>query len=155
MKPKVVPIANPSSIDGQERLARFTSEEPVTDRAYRYRAVQVMEQLPAASRERCHFCGNDNAPLLAGHVDGHEENCHPANISPTCRSCNNAIAAKFAQIGVGRRTRQFNPAAPATRREEYTWAIYQLRFSRSKATIQRAIARIQSTPHADRNRFVS
>jgi hypothetical protein len=152
MKPKVVSIANPASLDGSPIEVDLTSS--VSDRANRYRAVRVLEQLPENQRDRCHFCGNDDEPLLAGHVDGNEDNGDPSNISPTCRSCNNAIATNFTRVNVGRRTRQFNPAAPAATSGEYIWAVNTLRYGRSRSSILRAVAKIQSTPHAKRNRFI-
>jgi hypothetical protein len=132
-----------------------TTDDQVSDRAHRYRANAVLEQIPERDRTRCHFCGAADRPLMAGHVDGREENGEPANISPTCRPCNNTIAAHFASLGIGRRTRQFNPAARgAYNALEYSGAIARLKAG-SRSDVHSAIRIIQATDHAARNRFAA
>ena len=70
----------------------------LSDRAYRYRAVKAM---PEGSK-RCVFCGASQK-LMAGHLDGHEENTAPDNLVWTCRTCNSlhGNALKRAEWGVG------------------------------------------------------
>ncbi len=78
---------------------------PVTDRALRYRA----NANPPPGPKRCLFCGSkDNVEV--GHLDGHEENNKPANLVWNCRSCNTTLGIAFKKLGLGRRTRQYNPA---------------------------------------------
>ena len=46
-----------------------------------------------------------------GHLDGHEENGEPENLIWTCRACNTRLGVVFKRLGLGRRTRQYNPEA--------------------------------------------
>lgn len=152
-------IPNPASTDGQVTpIILTTGKEAVTDRAYRYRAQEVLDQLPQRHRNRCHFCGATSfgTRLLTGHVDGHEENTSPENISPTCRSCNNTMAANFVRAGIGRRTRQFNPRTrPITTAVSYRRVVRQLKEEENPDLVLAAIARLHATPHARRNRFAA
>lgn len=149
-------VANPASPDGAEQPVRLvTRKEEVTDRAHRYRANKVLDQIPATHRNRCHFCGvaGFNVPLMPGHIDGHEENNEPWNISPTCRSCNSSVGANFARAGIGRRTRQFNPTQPIRTASEYRRVIDVFSGSGDLDELRAAIAKLQATSHAQRNRL--
>lgn len=88
-------------------LANPTPE--VTDRALRYRA----NANPPAGPKQCLFCGSKKH-VEVGHLDGHEENNKPENLVWNCRSCNTALGAAFKKLGIGRRTRQYNPAGAET-----------------------------------------
>ncbi len=94
-------VPNPARPGGRRDV-----ELGVTDRALRYRAVR---NAPPAPR-RCHYCGS-RQNVEVEHVDGHEENTWPHNLSWACRSCNTKKGVAFRNAGVGRRTRQFNPAS--------------------------------------------
>lgn len=149
MKQTKLTIAIPAS-PGSEIIVSLTGGQ-VTDRAQRYRANDVLGQLAPDERTRCHFCGASDRPLMAGHVDGHEENSDPANISPTCRPCNNAMAATFAAVGAGRRTRQYNPQAAAPDAAAYRAHCRTLHTAASITALQTAIAAVHATPHAKRD----
>jgi hypothetical protein len=45
-----------------------------------------------------------------GHLDGFEENTDPQNLIWNCRACNTRLGVVFKRLGLGRRTRQYNPA---------------------------------------------
>lgn len=81
----------------------------VTDRALRYRA----NANPPKGPKQCLWCGSKQN-VEVGHLDGHEENNKPANLHWTCRGCNTALGHAFKKLGIGRRTRQYNPAGAAT-----------------------------------------
>lgn len=80
--------------------------ELITDRALRYRAVR---NAPPGPR-RCHYCGS-RQNVEVEHVDGHEENTWPDNLTWACRRCNTKKGIAFRNAGAGRLTRQFNPPA--------------------------------------------
>ena len=58
----------------------------------------------------CALCG-ETRTVEVGHVDGHEENAAAYNLVWTCRSCNVLCANALRQAGIGRKTRQYNPAS--------------------------------------------
>lgn len=148
-------IANPAHPQGTPIEISTRTEGPISDRGNRYRANQVFDQLPAAVRNRCHFCGRTAmaVKMMAAHVDGFEENNDPSNISTTCRSCNSVTAANFARNNVGRRTVQYNPAQAIRSADAYLQAIEVLKASDDSEEIHHAIARIQATSHHDRTAF--
>jgi len=150
-------VANPAHLTGEPIIVNLTTTDEPTDRANRYRANDVMHQLPASTRTRCHFCGQPPrlVPLMPGHIDGDEDHNDAANISPTCRSCNNTIAHNFILCGIGRRTRQFNPMHAIRSAEEYVATIATLKSARRPEAIETAIARLQATPHEDRDRLAA
>ena len=76
----------------------------VTDRALRYRA----NACSPPGRKICVFCGSARNVEIH-HLDGHEENTDPRNLTWACRSCNTQLGFVFRNVGLGRRTRQFNP----------------------------------------------
>ncbi len=91
-------------------LASMANPKPkVTDRALRYRA----NANPPKGPKQCLWC-NSKKNVEVGHLDGHEENNKPENLHWTCRSCNTALGAAFKKLGIGRRTRQYNPAGAET-----------------------------------------
>lgn len=72
----------------------------------RYRAVRH----PPPGERICCLCGSIRN-VEVGHLDGHEENTDPANLIWNCRSCNTRLGVVFKRLGLGRRTRQYNPSA--------------------------------------------
>src|SRR5271165_2864328 len=76
----------------------------LTDRALRYRAQAAIPE----HRHVCAFCGA-TGKLEVGHVDGHEENTAPENLTWTCRPCNVTAANTMRKAGKGRATNQYNP----------------------------------------------
>jgi hypothetical protein len=77
----------------------------VTDRALRYRA----NRCPPPGQKICAFCGS-HCNVEVGHLDGFEENTAPENLIWNCRACNTRLGVVFKHLGMGRRTRQYNPA---------------------------------------------
>lgn len=93
-------VVNPAVCGGRKPV------ELLTDRAKRYRA-NAPECRPKG-RKRCSFCGSTKNPLVM-HLDGDEANLAPGNLRWGCKSCNTKLGALFKKLGIGKRTRQFNP----------------------------------------------
>jgi hypothetical protein len=135
----------------------------VTDRALRYRAVQLIPNHPKV----CAFCGAlpQQTPMLVGHVDGREENLEPDNLTWTCRSCNSVASNTLQNAGLGRRTRQFNPtkSGGASNIGEWMQAVGAItphvnrgdRGLVSSMSVPDAVAMIRATPHSKRSEFAS
>lgn len=145
----------------------------VTDRAYRYRAQKAM---PVHAKV-CAFCGRKNPGLMVGHVDGHEENGEPSNLTWTCRPCNSVASNTMQAAGVGRLTRQYNPSRSggASNVGEWAQAVGAIsprsqgktpgpvgssdRNSHLRAgstmSVSDAVAMIRATPHSKRSQFAA
>lgn len=89
-----------------------------------------------------------------GHVDGHEENSEPENLLRNCRACNTSLGVVFRNRGIGRRTRQYNPAETDGARSLAQWvtAVTSLHGS-GPMTVEGAIELIRATPAAKRSQF--
>jgi len=130
----------------------------VTDRAYRYRANQAIPDHPRV----CVACGATKS-LDVGHLDGHEENNEPRNLSYFCRSCNVVVANVMRNAGLGRLTRQFNPTrgGGAANVGEWMAAVGPIRPHVDRGerglvatmSVSDAVAMIRATPHAKRSEF--
>lgn len=77
----------------------------ITDRAHRYRA-----QRKVRGPRQCAKCGSKRF-LTVDHVDNDESNDRPSNLQWLCKSHNTEKGARAARMGIGRRTRQYNPGA--------------------------------------------
>ena len=89
-----------------------------------------------------------------GHVDGHEENTAPHNLFWTCRSCNVLCANALKRAGLGRKTRQYNPASTgATSLGQWLTAVTSMKGESRDMAVQDAVAMIHATPPAERSRF--
>src|ERR1022692_3343887 len=64
---------------------------------------------PPPGQPICAFCGSTRY-VEVGHLDGFEENTEQENLVWNCRSCNTRLGVVFKRLGIGRRTRQYNPA---------------------------------------------
>jgi hypothetical protein len=133
----------------------------LTDRAYRYRAVNAMPE----GRKLCVFCGA-KTKLMAGHVDGFEENTEPENLVWTCRRCSAFHANALKRTRMGRRTAQYNPSASggASNLGEWMQAIGAIRPHKypdknagllSTMKTSDAVAMIRATPASKRSEFAS
>lgn len=121
----------------------------VTDRAFRYRANAT----PPPGPKLCAFCGT-NRKLQVGHVDGHEENNEPENKIWTCRSCNMLHANTLRAAGIGRLTRQYNPAARgAETYRQYALALMSMKGESDAMTVPAAIDMVHATSADQRSRF--
>ena len=128
----------------------------VTDRALRYRAVQLIPD----HAKVCAFCGQRQS-LMVGHLDGHEENLEPDNLTWTCRSCNSVASNTLQKANLGRRTRQFNPGAKSV--GQWMQAVGAItphvdrgeRGLASDMSVSDAVSIIRATPHSKRSEFAS
>jgi len=133
----------------------------VTDRALRYRANAT----PPPKPKLCGFCGS-NQQIQIGHVNGHEEDGEPENLIWTCRSCNQIHANTLRAFGLGRLTKQYNPAAGAANIFQYSMAVDSIQRRDPKTgalmgwggksrpmDVGKAVAMIRATPPSDRSRF--
>lgn len=121
----------------------------VTDRAYRYRANRT----PPAGPRICAFCGNTST-VEVGHVDGHEEHSNPENLIWTCRSCNVRCGNAMRWVGLGRKTRQYNPSSGGAKSlGQWMTAVMAMRGESDDMTVKAAVDMIHATPAEDRSRF--
>ena len=124
-------------------------QNPITDRACRYRA----NAHPPSGPKICAFCGAKQQ-IQVGHVDGHEENGEPENLIWTCRSCNMLHANTLRAAGLGRLTVQYNPAARgAYNLAQWLTAVMATKGGSDAKTVRSAVAMIRATPADDRSRF--
>lgn len=123
----------------------------VTDRALRYRA----NANPPKGPKRCLFCGSTRN-VEVGHLDGHEENNDRSNLAWNCRSCNTTLGAAFKKLGIGRRTRQYNPETGAQSVGQWVQALQSLR-GEAGAVMEPAAAleMVRATPADKRSEFAS
>ena len=123
----------------------------VTDRALRYRA-NTEDRRPADPRI-CVFCGSDQN-VEVGHLDGHEENSDPKNLVWNCRSCNTRLGHIFKVLGIGRRTRQYNPETQGAQSyEQYATALDALKGGNLFMSVDAAVSIIHATSPEDRSYY--
>jgi hypothetical protein len=122
----------------------------ITDRAKRYRANA---QRPAG--DRCVYCGKPAKRLDVDHISGNEADGRADNLALACRSCNVQKGRAFIRSRMGRRTRQFNPAAEGARSVfEWVRAVMTLRgWAQTGLTLGEARDVVRATPPEDRSRF--
>ncbi len=128
-------VPNPAKPGGRRAVALG-----ITDRALRYRAVRNAPPNP----RRCHYCGS-RQNVEVEHVDGHEENIWPHNLSWACRSCNTRKGVTFRNAGIGRRTRQFNPFFGFGPKRELSKRASKLTIPAAMAAARRAGQRLGDT----------
>jgi len=123
----------------------------VTDRALRYRA-NTADRRPEGPRI-CVFCGSDQN-VEVGHLDGHEENSEPQNLVWNCRSCNTRLGHIFKTLGIGRRTRQYNPETQGAQSyEQWATALDALKGGNLFMSVAAAVDIIHATPPEDRSYY--
>lgn len=98
---------NPPPRVGNPVCGGWKPVHAITDRAKRYRANSAGCKPPGP--RRCHLCGA-RKNVDVHHLDGNEDHGRPENLLYACRSCNAAIGAAYKRQGIGKRTRQYNPA---------------------------------------------
>jgi hypothetical protein len=140
------------SLPDAKRFVEAQAKNPqVTDRALRYRANSP-DRRPADPRE-CAFCGSDQN-IEVGHLDGHEENDDPRNLVWNCRSCNTRLGHIFKTLGIGRRTRQYNPEAQGAQSyEQYATALDALKGGNLFMSVAAAVDIIHATSPEDRSYY--
>ena len=122
----------------------------VTDRRLRQRAVECR---PAG--EHCLWC-SATVRLMVAHVDGNESNGTQENLGPTCRSCNAQVAHVMKRVGMGRRTRQYNPrggSEGAQTLAQWMAAVMSMKGESDQMNVSDAAEMIHATPANDRSRF--
>lgn len=125
----------------------------LTDRAKRYRANSPAVRPPM---NNCGYCGNAGR-LDVEHIDGDEANADPWNLIAACRPCNTVKGIVLQAAGMGRRTRQFNPA-PRRRAvkalPEYRRNVAIL-LGRAPGSVPAAVASLQATAPGVRARLAA
>lgn len=120
----------------------------VTDRRLRQRAVECR---PAG--KHCLWCGA-TVRLMVAHIDGEESNGRQENLGPTCRSCNAKVAHVMKRVGLGRRTRQYNPRSDGAQTlSQWMAAVMSMKGESDQMGVSDAVAMIHATPASDRSRF--
>jgi hypothetical protein len=98
--------------------------------------------------------GEDRRGIEIGHVDGREENSNPSNLFWTCRSCNVRCGNTLRRAGIGRLTRQYNPATGgAESLGQWLTAVMAMKGESSDMTVPAAVAMIHATPPDRRSQF--
>jgi len=88
------------------------------------------------------------------HIDGNEFNSAPYNLGLTCRSCNAKIAHVMKSLGMGRRTRQYNPSGVGAQTlAQWLAAVMSMKGESNQMPIDAAVEMIHATPPEDRNHF--
>jgi hypothetical protein len=124
----------------------------LTDRAKRYRAQRAIEQPDT----RCVYCGSPSARCV-DHINGFEDDLAPDNLARACQSCNTAKGLLFARLGIGRRTRQFNPkarAAGARSLAQWVMAVISIK-GHGPLPVDESVDMIRATPPAERSYYAS
>jgi len=121
----------------------------VTDRGLRYRAQRCAPGGPRI----CGFCGStENIDLH--HIDGFEEHVETGNIMYSCRSCNVRVGVQMAYIGLGRPTRQMNPATQGAKSlAQWLTAVRSAKGEIGDMDVAAAVAMIRATPPKRRSEF--
>jgi hypothetical protein len=101
----------------------------------------------------CAFCGSGRN-VEVGHLDGHEENTAPHNLIWNCRACNTRLGVVYKRLGLGRRTRQYNPAAQgATSLGQWLTAVMSMKEESDQMTVPAAVEMIRATTPERRSEF--
>ncbi len=107
---------------------------------------------PTSAHDRAKECGSTRHVEL-GHLDGHEENSAPENLIWNCRACNTFLGVVFKHLGMGRRTRQFNPGEGAKSHGQWLTAVMSMKGESDAMTVPAAVLMIRATPPAKRSEF--
>jgi hypothetical protein len=127
----------------------------ITDRAKRYRANSKANR-PAPPKV-CNYCGS-RKNVGVDHVNGNESDGSKRNLAWACKSCNTAKGLLFKRLGVGVRTKQFNPGRGGLSRKaqlrEYNFAILVMR-GVEPGDQSKAMETILKTPASIRSEYTS
>ncbi|MFN3324297.1 MAG: hypothetical protein ACK5AZ_12430 [Bryobacteraceae bacterium] len=86
-------------------------------------------------------------------MNGREDDSDPQNLAWACRSCNTRKGIVFVRLGLGRRTRQFNPSASGARSlGQWLTAVMSMKGS-GPMRVPDAVAMIRATPPDRRSVF--
>lgn len=142
---------NPHAAEMLPVMETFVIEmpNPITDRALRYRANAT----PPAGPRRCCLCGS-KTNVEVGHVNGHEEDCDAENLFWTCRSCNVRSANTLRNAGIGRKTRQYNPASEGAKSmAQWVTAVAAMKGESQDMSVSDAVAMIRATSPEKRSKY--
>ena len=130
--------------------------EQITDRAKRYRAHHP--DVTPGPPKQCGFCGS-RRNVVPHHITGNEADGEKQNLMWACKSCNGAVAHVMRKNGLGKKTRQFNPAKKRGRisgteaqLRAYNFAILVMR-GKAEGDVQKAMQTIYSTPASVRSTY--
>ena len=89
-----------------------------------------------------------------GHVNGHEEDTSAANLLWTCRGCNVRCANTLRRAGIGRLTRQYNPATGGAQNlGQRMTAVFAMKGESDAMSVSDAVDMIRATPQSRRSMF--
>jgi len=89
------------------------------------------------------------------HISGDESDGKPDNLAPACHACNTAKGLLFARLGIGRRTRQYNPrSGGAHNLAQWLMAVMSIK-GEGPWTVQQGVDMIRATPPADRSAYAA
>ena len=88
-----------------------------------------------------------------GHLDGYEENTAPENLVWNCRACNTRLGVIFVELGIGRRTRQYNPGKGASSLGQWLTAVTSMKGESDQMTVPAAVEMIRATAPERRSEF--
>jgi hypothetical protein len=138
-----IPVASTRSNAGLP-VARVN----VTDRALRYRANEE----PPEGPKICCMCGSRRFVEIE-HVDGFEEHGERENLMWACRSCNTRKGIAMRNAGLGRRTRQFNPAGGARNLGQWVIAVMSASGQSGQMSVRDAVGMIRATSPSKRSEY--
>jgi hypothetical protein len=91
-----------------------------------------------------------------GHINGFERDSSPINLIFNCRSCNTQLGIVFKKLGLGRRTRQFNPEAKgAENLSEWLTAVFSMKGQSKEMSVPAAVEMIRATSPEKRSEFAN
>ncbi len=91
---------------------------------------------------------------MVAHIDGNESNIAPSNLGLTCRSCNARVAHVMKRLGIGRRTRQYNPSGQGAKTlAQWLAAVMSMKGESDQMPVDSAAEMIHATSAADRSGF--
>jgi hypothetical protein len=103
------------------------------------------------------MCGSSRN-VEVGHLNGHEEDGAPENLVWQCRSCNVLSGNALRAAGLGRPTRQYNPAGPgesvgAKSLGQWLTAVRSMKGEADAMPVAGAVEMIRATPPERRSSF--
>lgn len=124
----------------------------ITDRAKRYRA-NTKANRPGPPK-RCGYCGSKRSVEI-DHINGREADGDPQNLMWACRSCNTRKANMLRKVGLGKLTRQYNPAG--SRRDQFKAYGDAIKVMRGvfPGDVAKAVAVIRGTPRDVRSDYTA
>ncbi len=92
--------------------------------------------------------------MEVGHISGDESDGEPQNLIWTCRRCNTIMGQVMKRAGLGRRTRQFNPAAQGARSlGQWLTAVMSMKGESTVMRVPAAVEMIRATPPGKRTEY--